>query len=391
MRPATAVAISQVSNCAPEGPGHGRPTARRRSLGVRRRRRRTGPDAATTTSRGRPAHLGRVGPSTATGSTPLPSLPVDSAMSCSAQSAKPTMPEPRSAIGDLVAARVAGHGGGEHERGVVRRVGVQLAGDRLRLVEQLGDVDAGQAGRHQPERGQRAVAAADVRVGEEDLAVALARVASFSRSEPGSVTTTIREAASMPGRLERLRRGRRRWLSVSSVPPDLLDTTTTVVEQVAADRAPDHARVGRVEDRQRHAVACARSPRVPATSRPCRTARPGRGPRTTAAPAARRSRRAAAATTSGRPTQRQPDRGLGLGVRTPERGVLGGQLLATLVGDQSGATLVVATPTCVTTSGALTSRPRSRRAPLCTVSSSSCQDFSNFSTPSSSTTLTTSS
>ncbi len=211
------------------------------------------------------------------------------------------MPEPRSVDRHLVAARVARDRSRQHERRVVGCVGVQLSGHRLGLVEQLGDVDAGQAGRDQPEGGQGAVAAADVGVGEEDLAVALlggqllevgARVGDGHDPRGGvdaRLLERLDEDAALAVGLER--------------PAGLARHDDDRRREVAADRATDDMRVGRVEDRQRHVVACARSPRVPGTSHPCRRARPGRGPRTTAAPAARRSRRAAAATWwAGRPT-----------------------------------------------------------------------------------------
>ena len=76
------------------------------------------------------------------------------------------------AVGDepeLVAARRrAGDRGGEHEGGVVGAVDRDLEQRRLGLIEQLGDVDAGETGRHQPERGERGIAPADRRVGVED-------------------------------------------------------------------------------------------------------------------------------------------------------------------------------------------------------------------------------
>ena len=76
------------------------------------------------------------------------------------------------AVGDepeLVAARLtAGDRCGEHERGVVGAVDRDLQQRRLGLVEELREVDAGEPGRHQAERGQRRVAAADGRVGVED-------------------------------------------------------------------------------------------------------------------------------------------------------------------------------------------------------------------------------
>ncbi len=103
----------------------------------------------------------------------MPSLPVDSAIELLGPVGEAD--DAGAEVGDreLVAAGIAGHRRRQHQTGVVGGVGGERGHHLLGLVEQLGDVDAGQPGRHQPEGGQRAVAAADVRVGEEDLAVAL--------------------------------------------------------------------------------------------------------------------------------------------------------------------------------------------------------------------------
>ena len=115
----------------------------------------------------------------------MPCLPVDSAMSCSAQSANPTMPEPSSTRTSLSRNGVgAGHGRTEPQRRVGVVVGAEHVGDGLGVVEQRLDVGAGQAGRDQPERGQRGVAAADVGVGVDD-AVAAARATARRAGCPG--------------------------------------------------------------------------------------------------------------------------------------------------------------------------------------------------------------
>ena len=57
----------------------------------------------------------------------------------------------------------AGDGGGEDERRVLGAVDRDLEERRLGLVEQLADVDTGEAGGHQAEGGQGRVAAADGR------------------------------------------------------------------------------------------------------------------------------------------------------------------------------------------------------------------------------------
>ena len=112
------------------------------------------------------------------GRMPVPSLPVDSAMSCSAQSPKPTFSVPASTSDELVAQRLgAGHRGAQAQRRVGVVVGGEQVGDRLGVVEQRLDVGAGQAARHQPERGERGVAPADVRVGVDDAVAGRAGVA----------------------------------------------------------------------------------------------------------------------------------------------------------------------------------------------------------------------
>ena len=92
-QPATAVAYSQSRNCAPSGPDD-------RGDRVRRRPRPGEPEQHQGDVRRRWCRA-RSAPSTTTGSMPVPCLPVDSAISCSAQSPKPTMPEPASAITSL--------------------------------------------------------------------------------------------------------------------------------------------------------------------------------------------------------------------------------------------------------------------------------------------------
>ena len=167
-RPATAVAYSQTRSCAPR---------RARTRGSRPRRRARKISSPRVVDEADDLQVGEVRrrargqsvPST-TGRMPVPSLPVDSAMSCSAQSAKP---DDVGAVGDdaeLVASGEAGRGDrrAEHEARVLGAVDGERELDRLGLVEELGDVDAGEAGRHEAERGQRRVAAADVRVGVED-------------------------------------------------------------------------------------------------------------------------------------------------------------------------------------------------------------------------------
>ena len=155
--------------------GVDRHAVRRRPAGPCRTRSRARP-CASTSSGVLGSKFGASRPSTTTGRMPLPSLPVDSATSCSAQSPKPGYGAPASAMHQLVDAGQVGDAeqGPEPQPGVVDRVGLEGRADRLGLVEQPGDVGAGQPARHQPERGERGVPAADRRVGEED---AVARAA----------------------------------------------------------------------------------------------------------------------------------------------------------------------------------------------------------------------
>ena len=113
---------------------------------------------------------GASGDSTTTGSKPRPDLPVDSAISCSAQSPKPSMPEPESASTTLSRPSTpAPPSAAPSCRDGLPSVAASVCGQRVRVVEQPLDVHAGKRAGHQAEGRQRAVAAADVGVGEEDL------------------------------------------------------------------------------------------------------------------------------------------------------------------------------------------------------------------------------
>ena len=76
------------------------------------------------------------------------------------------------AIGDdaelVLEGTSAGDGGTEHETGVLRAVDRELDRHRLRLVEELIEVDAGEAGRDETERGECRIPTADIRVRVED-------------------------------------------------------------------------------------------------------------------------------------------------------------------------------------------------------------------------------
>ena len=127
---------------------------------------------------GRPARpRGRRRRPTTTGRMPVPSLPVDSAMSCSAQSANPTMPEPVVDDDELVAQRRRcrpwprrGAAPGWPSSSAASRSATASASSSSASMS----APASPLG-HQPERGQRGVAAADVRVGVDDAVAGLAR------------------------------------------------------------------------------------------------------------------------------------------------------------------------------------------------------------------------
>ena len=138
--------------------------------------------------------------STTTGRRPVPCLPVDSAMSCSAQSPKPTMPEPASASTTLSRPAACGRAErrAEREAGVVV-VLAEARQQRLGLVEQGGDVDAGQR-RRAPGRTRSARCSGRRRSGRRGRRGSPRLAARFSSGEPGSVTTTMRLARVDAGR-----------------------------------------------------------------------------------------------------------------------------------------------------------------------------------------------
>ena len=108
----------------------------------------------------------------------MPSLPVDSAMSCSAHAPNPTFSVPASTSTSLSRSGLgAGHRGAQAQRRVGVVVGGEQVGHRLGVVEQRLDVGAGQPARHEAEGGERGVAAADVGVGVDDPEAGRAGVA----------------------------------------------------------------------------------------------------------------------------------------------------------------------------------------------------------------------
>ena len=97
-----------------------------------------GPRVTSTSSPVLGAKFGAARDGTTTGRMPLPSLPVDSAMSCSAQSPNPAMPEPLSASTTLStpAALATPRSAPSRSPGLSGVVGLQGGLDRVRLVEQ---------------------------------------------------------------------------------------------------------------------------------------------------------------------------------------------------------------------------------------------------------------
>ena len=150
----------------------------------------------------------------------------------------------------------AGDRGGEHERRVVGAVDRDLEERRIRFVEQLGDVDAGETRGHQAERGERRVAPADGRVGVEDgVAVGagghIERRAGVGHDDDALERGRCRGRGTPPRR--RAWRNRSRRSSRTST-----TTTSTVCVRppafgVAVEGGEHLAGGGRVEDDERHA------------------------------------------------------------------------------------------------------------------------------------------
>ena len=175
-RPATAVAYSHSSSCAPSGRVDGDAEPGRRPH--RARTRSPAPTVASTSSGVLGSKFGGVG-----------ALDDDRqhARAVLAGGLGDQLLGPVAEAGDTARPRRrapacrAGRGwrrpssGAEPQAGVVDVESASSAGRiAVGLVEQRGDVGAGQPARHQAERGQRGVAAADVGVGEEDPVAGLA-------------------------------------------------------------------------------------------------------------------------------------------------------------------------------------------------------------------------
>ncbi len=155
------------------------------------------------------------------------------------------------AVGDdaelVLERRGAGDRGAEHEARVRHVVDGELRGRGLRLVEQAADVGAGEAGRHQAERGQRAVAAAHVGVRVEDaVAVGAGRLVErgarvgHDDDARGRVDARLAERLLVDALLAvRLERG-----------SGLRGDDDRRGGEAVAERGEHLARVGRVEDRE---------------------------------------------------------------------------------------------------------------------------------------------
>ena len=311
---------------------------------------------------------------------------------------------------ELVDAGQVGHAdqGAQAQAGVVDGVLLEVAADRLGLGQQRADVGAGQPARHQAEGGQRGEPAADGRVGAEDAVARLGGRLVERRARVGDdddplagVDAGVGErllvgaalAVGLDGaaglatrRPRRCGRGRCRWPCARS--------------------RGRRSRARRARRRRRR-----RSPPGRATSRPCRTARPGSARRRASS-----SRSAVIAATSGwrGPGQVDPAEPLGrlvLGGRHPTAcgpwrpaGWRTGRPPAARPGRRrpprrgsrrtarspsSPATVFQAVPASAAWLSLAHDRALSSWPSM--VSTSSCQDFSNFSTPSRSSTASTSS
>ena len=159
----------------------------------------------------------------------------------------------------LVAARAvcrrARDRGREHEGGVALVVDRDFEQGGLGFIEQLGDVDARQSRRHEAERRQRGVSAADGGVGCEDAVARLTGGGLQRRAGVGHDDDPVGgiDAEIAPRGLERTPRrvgldGRARLRRDHE--RGLLEATRF---GIAVDRGEHLARRGRIEDHERHA------------------------------------------------------------------------------------------------------------------------------------------
>src|SRR3954467_14643115 len=227
IRPVIAVAYSHPRNCAPSGPttptdgpgsGAGAPTTASSASGV------CAPGACTDSS--------------ATGRMPRPSLPVDSAISCSAQSPKPRMgvsdsastmptlsrPVRKTAPRATPSARAALPGSARCSASVSASVSSSPTSAPASALGTSPNAD--RALYRPPTVGSaRNTAWAPMAAAGPPPAAAAS-----GGGEPGSVTTTNRAPISFSSNpaSAKAAMNARRWLSVSTVPPDFELTATTV-------------------------------------------------------------------------------------------------------------------------------------------------------------------
>ena len=233
--------------------------------------------------------LGASRDSTTTGRMPLPSLPVDSAISCSAQSPKPGNAEPALASTTLsTPARLAAP-----SRPPSRSPG--LSGSSASRTGRISSASSSSAPMsapasplgHQAERRERGVAAADVGVGHVDAVAGLARGLLQRRAGVGDHHDPLGRLD--PGVAERLLEGAPLAVGLDGASGLARDHDDGL--GAAAPRArPARSRGRRSRRRRARPRRRRRSPPAPATSRPCRTAPPGSAPARGARPRARRCR-----------------------------------------------------------------------------------------------------
>src|SRR4051794_40221678 len=229
IRPVIAVAYSHPRNCAPSGPttptdgpgsGAGAPTTASSASGV------CAPGACTDSS--------------ATGRMPRPSLPVDSAISCSAQSPKPRMgvsdsastmptlsrPVRKPAPSATLSSRAALPGSARCSASVSASVSSSPTSAPASALGTSPNAD-------------RALYRPPTVGSARNTAWAPMAAADSASGEPGSVTTTNRAPISFSSNpaSAKAEMNARRWLSVSTVPPDFELTTTTVRSRSVMARA----------------------------------------------------------------------------------------------------------------------------------------------------------
>src|SRR3954453_19075490 len=243
IRPVIAVAYSHPRNCAPSGPtaptdgpgsGAGAPTTASSASGV------CAPGACTDSS--------------ATGRMPRPSLPVDSAISCSAQSPKPRMgvsdsastmptlsrPMRKPAPSATPSSRAALPASARRSAPLSAAwPGRARCPARVRAAVSSSPTSAPASALGTSPNADRALYRPPTVGSARNTAWAPMAAADSASGEPGSVTTTNRAPISFSSKpaSAKAAMNARRWLSVSTVPPDFELTTTTVRSRSVMARA----------------------------------------------------------------------------------------------------------------------------------------------------------